>query len=959
MDKVQAYNLVKRCCLMIWLWMASANCLAQTPAHFIFGEDQFRGIHIYDLVQDKELNYWIATNDGLYFYDYLNLRKVLCKKAKSNSVFNFKKNNKGVIYCHNLNNQIFEIKNNGCQLFYELKEDEGCPDIILTIGQDDNLLIGGRKLLLIDSNGRLLKKYDAYESYLSEPFVGPKGEVYFPVSGQEYVVKYSKQNFSKCKLSIDDAKSQNLTLRYFTIAGKCFATDHLMQKQFDVNTSLLQLKPNKAYSLQSNLQSRIYETGNELWIAGTQPGVDYYKQLPLAENHKKLFEDYYIANVYKDNEGNFLLSTFDKGIIVIPDMKVPEVVQSYKDDPITAIYADKDLGIILGTSKGSIIEYGNARKISNKGIRPIDQIYGNAKSNFIIYDDGQIKAYNKLNGQIVKILERSLKDAVFISNNIFYLGTNTGVYKGKIIKDNVFEISLVKELSYRIHSLSYDEKSKILYAATAAGLYGLDSNMKSEIMVHNGEKIFANKLYFANNKLYASDNEAGLLTIENRQIIDTILLEDNGNKEQVLKMIIDDNILFAKTSNGFYQLDKNGKLVKSIPSVFGFNQKRVIDFVLFKNILWVSHSGGLQQIDMRYYHDNIAKPIVRINKLFVNDTAHQLSKNLSLKSKERKISFELCAPTLRNRETIHYHYRLLGYEDKWNINNTEANTITYNALSAGQYTFEVKVENLGAYSNTIRYSFSISPPFFAQWWFISGAMLLFVFIVYLVYRWQISVQQKKSQQLNELNTSKLTAIKSQMNPHFIFNSLNSIQDLILKGDVENSYSYITTFSNLVRSTLNHSEQDFIDFEQELKLLELYLSLEKLRFKKKLNYSIVTNDIEDIMLPPLIIQPFIENALVHGLLHKEGDKKLNITFELKEFLVCTIEDNGVGRERANLIKNRQRSGYESFSSKAISKRFEILQKIFKGNFGFQYIDLFENQKPVGTRVILTIPVKYKY
>ncbi len=229
----------------------------------------------------------------------------------------------------------------------------------------------------------------------------------------------------------------------------------------------------------------------------------------------------------------------------------------------------------------------------------------------------------------------------------------------------------------------------------------------------------------------------------------------------------------------------------------------------------------------------------------------------------------------------------------------------------------------------------------------------------LVYRWRLTIQTKKAQQINELHASKLTAIQSQMNPHFIFNSLNSIQDLILKGDVEHSYSYITTFSNLVRRTLSYSEKDFIDFDQELKLLELYLSLEKLRFKKELDFEININNIEDIMLPPLLIQPFIENSLLHGLLHKEGQKKLNISFELKDTLICTIEDNGVGREKSKTIKLRQRSEHESFSGKAIHTRFDILSKVFGGNFGYVYEDLYENNEATGTRVILSIPIKHKF
>ncbi len=224
---------------------------------------------------------------------------------------------------------------------------------------------------------------------------------------------------------------------------------------------------------------------------------------------------------------------------------------------------------------------------------------------------------------------------------------------------------------------------------------------------------------------------------------------------------------------------------------------------------------------------------------------------------------------------------------------------------------------------------------------------------------ELEETRKRLEIEQQYRASELKAIRSQMNPHFIFNALNSIQDLVLKGNIENSYSYITMFSNLIRQTLTYSENEFIEFDQEIKLLELYLSLEKLRFKKDFNFELIVNNVEDIMLPPFLIQPFIENSLVHGLLHKEGEKKLKITFELKEDLICSIEDNGIGRERAKAIKERQRKSHDSFSGKAIQKRFEILSTIFNGKFGYTCQDLYENDEPSGTRIVLVIPVKHLY
>ncbi|MBK7665929.1 MAG: hypothetical protein IPJ32_00455 [Sphingobacteriaceae bacterium] len=128
---------------------------------------------------------------------------------------------------------------------------------------------------------------------------------------------------------------------------------------------------------------------------------------------------------------------------------------------------------------------------------------------------------------------------------------------------------------------------------------------------------------------------------------------------------------------------------------------------------------------------------------------------------ERKIQFTLSSPTLRSRENIHYHYKLEGNDDAWTINDYASNKITYNALAPGNYTFYVKAEKQGVFSKTISYTFKINSSIYSRWWFIALVALAFLIIVYFIYKWQLNIQRKKSQQINELNASKLTAIQSQ------------------------------------------------------------------------------------------------------------------------------------------------------------------------------------------------------
>ena len=210
----------------------------------------------------------------------------------------------------------------------------------------------------------------------------------------------------------------------------------------------------------------------------------------------------------------------------------------------------------------------------------------------------------------------------------------------------------------------------------------------------------------------------------------------------------------------------------------------------------------------------------------------------------------------------------------------------------------------------------------------------------------------------DLAENQLKAIRSQMNPHFVFNSINSIQGLILNEEIQKSYDYLLQFSLLLRNTLDYSKNEFTSLDHEIEYLELYLSLEKLRFQGDFVYTIENQVSEDHMVPSIMIQPFVENAIKHGLFHKEGDKKLSIRFFQKEELICTITDNGIGRDKAAEIKNRQKRKHTSFSTDAITKRMEILQEKYGAKVFYNTVDLYTDQnEPAGTKVTLHLPTQY--
>ncbi|MFZ9388109.1 MAG: GAF domain-containing protein [Chitinophagaceae bacterium] len=230
----------------------------------------------------------------------------------------------------------------------------------------------------------------------------------------------------------------------------------------------------------------------------------------------------------------------------------------------------------------------------------------------------------------------------------------------------------------------------------------------------------------------------------------------------------------------------------------------------------------------------------------------------------------------------------------------------------------------------------------------------------------LAAMKKSREELMLLNVkmaeTKFLNLRLQMNPHFLFNSLSSIQHLIVSQQTNRAYHYLTVFSNFLRSLLNFAEKNFIPLDEELKILTMYVELESLRFDSSFSWEISADDSlsqDEVLVPSLMVQPFAENAIWHGLLHKEGDKKLKIRFASSgdDFLICIVEDNGVGRMKAAEIRNNKLSSriHESKGIGIIRERLELLQQKTGKPASVEMEDLFDSTgQPAGTRVKIIIP-----
>lgn len=944
--------------------MLPYKAVGQQPSYFLFGEKEFEGIDIYNLIQDNEYNYWFATDQGIIKHDGYSFKNVECPEMKSSSVFNFVKDKQGTIYCHNLNHQIFRIENGKCELFFEIPEIGKGSDIYLKTTFRNELIIVSKKVYVLNSEGKRVASTEKIKhNYLGLPYIMNDGSVLFAQSNLNKMTVLKQGKFVEKELKSESIVSDdNSIFEFYEIENQSYAISITNKLFFKFNETDFSLQKIESPIVQNEHEHiRYYGVDDYLWVASNISGVSVFdKKLSNLSFSYKMYEDYFISHVYKDLEGNILLSTFDKGILVIPNLKMLDGLKEFKDIQITRILSDENGQTFLGTNDGQVLKFSKGKKeiLSTLGNKSVEALYKWSGTPFLLTDNSGLTILNTQTREKIVFDYLAFKSAVQIDVTSLYVASNLGVGILRYNKSSQdFEYKHLPELVGRTFSIRFDPISKYLYVTTAEGLKVKYPNGKVEFLKIGNNLVFASSMAISRDKVYISTKQHGLIVVSKGKVIEQFFPKHKNEEIKIYKFQVKKSKIYANSSIGLIVLDLKGNILHLMNRAAGLATNKIIDFDIKGNTIWISHSRGVQIMDLRKINATIRKPKLVLSKIEVNNKV--IGKESEFTFSQNKFSFVLQVPTLKNRENIYYHYKLIPADTNWAINSYQNNRISYNSLAPGTYKFMVKAENNGVFSQPVFYSFRILSPFYQRWWFSTVLALALGGFIALFYRRKLRKQQIKADQLNELNASKLTAIQSQMNPHFIFNSLNSIQDLVLKGDVTNSYTFITKFSNLVRRTLNYSDKDFIDFDQEIKLLELYLSLEKLRFKESLEFTLETNEIDDIQVPPMLIQPFIENALLHGLLHKEGLKKLKIEFRLEETLICEITDNGIGREKSKEIKERQRSEHESFAIGAIKKRFEILEKHSEGELGFEYIDLKEGETILGTKVILKIPIKRKF
>jgi len=539
-----------------------------------------------------------------------------------------------------------------------------------------------------------------------------------------------------------------------------------------------------------------------------------------------------------------------------------------------------------------------------------------------------------------------------------------------------------------INSLSEDSQGNI-WVSSYFGLFKLNPITKKITPYISDDSVVNEFIRSASDELDISGNDELFLTSRTYGILKIDLkaasesykiytMDDGLSTNTIYCVTSDNNFAWFGTSSGLIQLELDSDKVNIVQEKHGIEEDNFLQ-IWFPNIeisdygkLFFYSTDYFAWMDVEGYSESLSVPIPKINAVSIlnNEDASMYNLHaqpkLKLNHDENYFSIHFGSDNYTLTERQNFKYLLEGYDEDWN--STSAPSVSYTKVPPGNYNFHVAASDFnGNWSHKdSRIEINITPPFWKTIWFRLLCLFAFLALCYIVYKyWENNLKEKERIKV-EFDTKiaqiEMDALRAQMNPHFLFNCLNSIKNYALtKGPYETA-DYLTKFSHLIRLILQNSKEPTVMLKDELEALKLYVEIEDLRFAEKFEYEFIMDDDLDVLsahIPPMILQPYVENAIWHGLMHKkQGKGKLKIEIKnMGNYLQCTIEDNGIGREKAMEIKKRKEGiRKKSLGMKITKNRIDLTNQLYNTNTKVNVVDLKNNRgEGIGTRIIIDIPL----
>ncbi len=745
----------------------------------------------------------------------------------------------------------------------------------------------------------------------------------------------------------------------------------------------------------------------KIWVM-TFTGVVVYD---FKTNEVQTFlEEFSFSSFLEDKDGAIWLTTLHDGVLYIPDFQF----KSWQNQPNKILKVCHDKENVYFGNTGGVVSVLNTKNNQIKtyslptksDIRSLDydfldkKVYFNANSVLYALDNNKIATIYP-NAGSVKAFVHLPQGYMFATsaNNYFLEDFKKDNTKNNNDKNNSNNTGYQVINNQWGRAIIYDDINKICWIATNKGLLKVVFSEKEwlieDIFFQDKQVLGLTKITETTNN--TNKNTLFAITFEGKLYEIALETALNAPPKQITQL--PDNVqaytilangekLFVATNQGIFVWHLGEKLGtktwQKIGKLEGLISEDVLSLCILEDKIWLGTSKGLQSIPLDFVFDK-PFPAVFLKNIFINkkntniianflkndvtDVYEDISMNF-----EESLNVNLEANCYFSGDKFRYAYRFkqtTKSDSVWNYQPANSDNIAFPSFPVGAFQLEIKVlDHQNRFSkNSIWINGVVLPPFWQTWWFFGSILMILGSIFWIFFRNRIKfLQEKQRQQLkeiqleNELKLWQQTALQSQMNPHFLFNVLNSIKTYIYENNKQKAILYLNNFADLVRKILLNSEKPQISLKEEIEMLSVYVELEAMLLEEDFSWNIIIQEnilTEEIFLPSFLLQPFVENAFKHGLRHKKGLKNLNISIEMpteNQLSIC-IEDNGVGRKKATEINKNNKTLHQSFATKNIQKRIELLHQNKTFDIKTEIIDkINEENEPLGTKIILILDRK---
>ncbi len=959
-------------------------------------EDGLPSNETFHIMQDSKGYIWIGTNMGVSKFDGYSFENFDSNSGlEGNTILDIYEDYKGRIWFISLNAKLSYYYNDSIHSYKHndklISAIERSPVPLkrsFYVDTADNVYYSIRPLgiLKIEDNGDI-KTWSGWSENKNYILDFENKTLVSNLRKESPTIEVHKKNVLKKKVKNPTLKDGS---RWLTFVQRIAPENYYITNTSSV-ISIKDSTTNIVYQTDDGyIIDFITEEDNTVWLSVTNNGVKQFSDPGLSKVKQHLLKGHSVSTIFKDKDGGYWFSTLNNGVYYASGLFVHVLKEGFfgNSDPIVDILKTDNKILLFSKQKRMLVakirKDGRFSKLNTYDYsnNQYDVLNSIAAANGDVYLAGNLNlqkvslSENKYQGSrlYVKIQETSwistagIKTVYKSKDGQLYLGNAANFLK--VVGQEKDTLYVNRKARFRTSCIIPDYDKNKLWLGSLYGLY--EYNIKKDLLTYHGK--YSERLKTRISDIAVVDSETiacgtrgnGIILYNHKeQSVEAINKKSGLNSHFISTLFLRDSLLWAGTNKGvnIINLQNSDTPVRHLTQSSGLCSDQINKIRMIDSTVYIATSKGVSYFNPDKLVQDTSSLTIYIQEITNFEGRYQEDQSINIPYPKNTIGFRYSPLVYNHNKNLKYRYRIKGLDKKWQY--TKSNEVFFPFIPGGDYIFEITVRNKdGIWSKSLtRVPFTIEKPYWrTAWFYVSTGVVVLIFLAIIALLF-INNRKIKNEAQQSIIKYQQYALSNQMNPHFLYNSLNSIHRYLLENNPIYASKYLARFARLMRLFLDNSNHEFISLNKEIEMIEIYLELELLRMKGAFSYNINVNDEidgETTLIPAMILQPFVENAVLHGIRYLQNEKgNIQIAFKTeKEHLTITVEDNGVGMAKAQELEIKNK--HTSYGGAIVKKRLALLNQLYGFNILLNFIDLQnEDHTFRGTKVIIkNIPMDLK-